>query len=185
MNKIEKESDWELIKCVKAGDEAACVEIMRRYERLLFYIPKRYGLDPVESADIVQQTFLAMLERIDSFHPESNLKGWFSVVCKRQCWERLKQFDNEDVHHEALTDSVLLMGHAAQENNHFATVEWLLDGLDLLDERCRNLILMLYFSENEVSYEDVAAEIGIKVGSVGPTRGRCLKKLKNGLQRVS
>lgn len=179
---MQQHSDWQLIEQMRDGSEAACNTIMQRYERLLFYISRRYGLGQEDSADIVQQTFLAMIERLHTFHADSNLKGWLSVVCKRRCWERLQQYDHEQVHDEPLTDSLLLMGRATTNPDRFATVEWLVDGLNAIGERCHALLQLLYFSPDEPSYDDVAAQLGMKVGSIGPTRGRCLRKLKDVLQ---
>jgi DNA-directed RNA polymerase specialized sigma24 family protein len=60
--------------------------------------------------------------------------------------------------------------------------EWLNHGLLMLNKRCRDLLLALYFETSDPSYSDIAARIGMPVGSVGPTRARCLERLKQILQ---
>jgi DNA-directed RNA polymerase specialized sigma24 family protein len=64
-------------------------------------------------------------------------------------------------------------------------VEWLEHGMGALNERCRRLLLALYFNPSEPSYADVAAALGIPVGSIGPSRARCLAQLKAILQSRS
>ena len=68
---------------------------------------------------------------------------------------------------------------AANSGASWERVEWLNQGLTLLDPRCRELLLRLYFSEDQPAYELVAAELGLRVGSIGPIRGRCLERLRS------
>jgi DNA-directed RNA polymerase specialized sigma24 family protein len=59
------------------------------------------------------------------------------------------------------------------------TVEWLHGGLAQLNERCRELLIALYFDEQQTAYTEVAHRLGVPVGSIGPTRARCLERLKH------
>ena len=63
-------------------------------------------------------------------------------------------------------------------------LEWLHQGLALMDDRCRDLLSSLYFDEAEPAYTEVAQKFGIPVGSIGPTRARCLQKLRTHLEAL-
>jgi DNA-directed RNA polymerase specialized sigma24 family protein len=56
--------------------------------------------------------------------------------------------------------------------------------LEALDQRCRSLLTMLFLDKNERSYEEIADELGMKIGSIGPTRARCFKRMEQVLSRL-
>ena len=79
---------------------------------------------------------------------------------------------------------VIIEGPGHVPLNQVELTQWLDQGLSKIDERCRNLLLALYFDPQEVSYINVAEKMGIPVSSIGPTRARCLEKLKQVLQKA-
>lgn len=180
-----KLTDWVLIEACRAGDEVAWETLIDRYQRWVYFVPRRYGLSEADAADIAQTTFITMLDSLKSFHKESNVKAWLGTVAKRKTWVHLKKQDREDVHQEEdLGDSLLLMGQAERPHNVLDTADWLYDALQRMDEKCRKLILALYFEPEKMQYGEIAEKFGMSVGSVGPTRARCLKKLKSFLEET-
>ncbi|MGH2524402.1 MAG: hypothetical protein ACRDH2_17990, partial [Anaerolineales bacterium] len=73
------------------------------------------------------------------------------------------------------------LGGSVDYTERWERLEWLNQGLNLLDERCRNLLLALYFDPEQPAYAQVAERLGMPVGSIGPTRARCLEKMKQNL----
>ena len=70
------------------------------------------------------------------------------------------------------------------DEQRIGDVEWVIQALDVVPERCRALLQALYFSEEEPSYADVAQRLGIPIGSIGPTRARCLSAMREALERL-
>jgi DNA-directed RNA polymerase specialized sigma24 family protein len=73
---------------------------------------------------------------------------------------------------------VLLGRHDADSIEHWELSDWLDAGLSQISERCRKLLLALYFQPEQSSYAELVEQMGMPLGSIGPTRARCLKRLK-------
>lgn len=177
-------SDWELLQGCQRGEQAAFGAVVDRYERLVYSITRRYGLVHDDAVDVAQQTFMQMVDQIDRFHEDSNLKGWFGTVARRNAWRVLNRYDHERVESpESVTEIGELMGlQHRDELDQMFVVEWLHHGLKAIDERCQQLLDALYFSAEAPSYDDIANRLNIAKGSIGPTRKRCLAKLRTQLE---
>lgn len=171
-------ADFELLAACRRGEAFAWEQLLDKYERLIFSIPLNFGLSRDDSADVTQLTFTYFLESLDSLRDDSNLKGWLTTVARRQTWRVVSQKRREqplayqDLELASREDSVPSLAEKGE------MVEWISHGLSLLDERCRELLILLYFGSEKVSYQQASALLSIPVGSIGPTRGRCLEKLR-------
>lgn len=173
-------TDQELIENCRRGRQDAWQQILNRYERLVFSIPLNYGLTRADAADVAQLTFTTLVEHLDRLRPDSNLGGWLATVARRHTLHHLRKHKREFLGQEedVATSHFLLNTPGNDATAYWERVNWLNQGLDLLDQRCRELLLLLYFSEEQPAYEDVAAQLGLRVGSIGPIRGRCLERLR-------
>lgn len=176
-------SDEELIAACRNGDAEAWPRMVRRYEALVFSVPLRYRLSQAEAEDVVQNTFIALLNNLPTLRADSNLGAWLCTVARRYTWRVLRQNAREflpepdsDLDWIQLAESLGASDAAAFD--YWEMAELLNRGLAQLPERCRELLIALYFDPDEPSYADIAARWGIPVGSVGPTRARCLERLK-------
>lgn len=164
---------WLLVRC-RAGDARAWSELIGEYERMVFSIPRRYGLNREDSDDIVQVVFTELLQSLDSLRDDERLAGWLATVARRQSWRVIERRKRE----LAVAD-VPESSHDSDPAETWTRVEWLYEGLLGLDERCRELLVTLYLSGEDPSYAEVARRLGRPVGSIGPTRGRCLERLRD------
>lgn len=180
MDKHQTLTDPQLIEQCRQGQSDAWQHIISRYERLLFSIPLNYGLTHADAADIAQLTFTTLVEHLDRLRPDSNLGGWLATVARRHTLHHLRKHKREFLgQDEDVADSHFLLNTPGSDATaYWERVNWLNQGLDLLDERCRDLLLRLYFSEEQPAYETVAEELGLRLGSIGPIRGRCLDRLR-------
>ena len=157
-----------------------------KYERLVFSIPLHYGLNSDEAADITQIVFTALLQSLDALHEDSNLGAWLCTVARRHTWRVLKRGQHEaldEVDDEFMRKGAALLGQPDRSDiQYWEMVNWLQQGLEKLGARCQELLRALYFDERQPSYTDVATQFGIPVGSIGPTRARCLAQLKKLLE---
>ena len=176
--------DMDLLQSCRQGDGAAWNQLLDKYERLVYSIALNHGLSVDDAADIVQLTFTFFLENLDSLRDDSNIGGWLATVARRHTWRILAKQNR--VHPEAVdSDVVETLLPSGQIENHlerWELAEWLNQGLNLLNQRCRNLLIALYLDPQEPSYADIAASMKMAEGSIGPTRARCLERLKQMLQ---
>lgn len=174
------ESDRQLIEACRRGDSGAWEELLDRYERLVFSIPLNYGLSREDAADIAQLTFTILIQSLDSLREDSRLGAWLATVARRHTWRLLDRNKRESAgKHEDLADSPKLLGASGPDAvEQWEMTEWLSQGLSELNEPCRNLLTALYFDPEQPSYAEVAERLNMPVGSIGPTRARCLKRLK-------
>jgi RNA polymerase sigma factor (sigma-70 family) len=175
------DTDGRLIERLRRRDERAWRTVVDRYARLVWSIPLEFGLTHDDAAEIAQTTFAELLNQLDAIRSEESIGAWLATVARRQTWRRATAARREvlvDEHPEA----------TAAEPEWSARIDdllWLDAALAELRPRCRALVTALYLSGREPSYEEVSAQLGIPVGSIGPTRKRCLAHLERILHRLS
>lgn len=146
----------------------------------MFSIPRKYGLSAEDAADITQLTFTILVQSMDTLPEDSSLGAWLTTVARRHTWRTLERARRQGTEKlrvpEENTPAAANVDTENQE--HWELTEWLDYGLMLIDERCRDLLSALYLDPEQPSYAEVAARMGMAIGSVGPTRIRCLKRLR-------
>ena len=150
-------------------------------------VPLSYGFDSAESEDIAQITFTILMQSLNNLRTVEYLGSWLYTVARRHTWRALKR--NQRTSPEALDDNIaeaqVLFGREGlTELDRRELVEWINQALNQLDQRGQLLLTALYFDPNEPDYVAIAKQLGIPLGSIGPMRGRYLKKLQRILQQV-
>jgi len=177
------EPDRELIQRCRRGSVGAWHQVLNRYERLVFSIPLRYGLSQDDAADIVQTTFTALVQNMDKLAEDSRLGAWLTTVARRNTWRLLernrREIPSEHLESRSIAESAVVLGRSdAHSIERWELTDWLDTGLSQLSERCRKLLTALYFRPEFSSYAEVAEHFSMPLGSIGPTRARCLKRFK-------
>lgn len=180
--------DGSLILACRRGDQAAWELLVRRYQRLIYAISLRAGLNEDASADVFQEVFATLIERLDTIEDPDRLAAWLVTTAKRTTWRAVRQARAArlseqalDSDHDEIPDAAPLPDHvlARLEQQHEVRT-----ALGHLDERCRRLLAMLFYgASGPVPYSTVAVELGIAEGSIGPVRARCLERLLRALGR--
>ena len=160
--------------------------MLNKYERLVYSIPLRYGLSRDDAADIAQNTFTILLESLNTLSEDSRLGAWLATVARRQSWRLLernrREMPSENLDSADLAARAVLFGKSGADSiEHWELTELLDTGLSQIGESCRQLLLALCFQPELSSYAEVAASLGMPIGSIGPTRARCLKRLREAL----
>lgn len=164
-------------KCRK-GDEKAWSDVVEQFQRLVYSIPKRMGLSDEEAGDVFQVTFTALFRYLDRIESAQTLPKWLSVTASREAI-RIKRMRSPSVDLGDLTlDEIVADEEDSAERNAVVAEqsESLWSGIEDLDRRCRELLTGLY--ANELSYTEISENVGIPIGAIGPTRARCLDKLR-------
>lgn len=193
MKKIHFESeDEQLILACRRGDNIAWEKLVARYQRLVYSIPRRAGLDDDTCADIFQRTFFLLLQHLDGIEQPDRLSAWLVTTAKRETirvHQRMNRvqvlalddgFGSDDsgqplLDPTPLPDEIMLQ----LEEQHLVRMV-----LGEMEERCRHLLTLLFYREEPPAYTEIAAAVGIPAGSIGPTRARCLQKLARLLHDV-
>jgi RNA polymerase sigma factor (sigma-70 family) len=140
-----------------------------------------------DAADIAQLTFTILVQNLDTLHDDSRLGSWLATVARRHSWRLLErnrernrdEIASEHLENSSLAESVALLGKRDTDSiEYWELTDWLDTALSKISERCRKLLLALYFQPERSSYTEVAARLDIPIGSIGPTRARCLQKLR-------
>lgn len=176
-------SDQALILHCRQGNAGAWDQLLNKYEDLVYSIPLRYGLSRDDAADIAQITFTILIQSLDGLSEDSRLGPWLVTVARRHTWRLLERNRRErtDEHLDGtdIARSAVLLGKSdADTIEHWELSEWLAAGLSKIGEHCRELLRALYFEPEQSSYAEVAERLGRPVGSIGPTRARCLSRLR-------
>lgn len=181
------EDDAALVARCLGGDGAAWGALVQRYQRLVYAIVRRVGLDEHGAADVFQTVFARLVQHLPRLAEPSRLQAWIVTTAKREALlqRRLGQRnlsmtradDSEDEASEwDVADESLIAEEALSDLQQLNLLRL---AFERLDERCRSLLLLLFRDEDEkLSYDEVARRQGTTVGSIGPTRSRCLDKLR-------
>ncbi len=177
-------TDHDLIRACRAGDGRAWERLLDKYERLVFSISLNYGLTTDDAADVTQITFTILLQNLDSVPDGIRLAPWLATVTRRHTWRLLARNRREAINPDEDLAGNETLGGVTDPRERWELSEWLNYGLSTLDERCRQLLLALYFDAEQPSYEQVAEQLKMPIGSIGPTRARCLEQMKQRLGSV-
>lgn len=176
-------TDAQLLVQCRRGEAAAWKELVGRYGNLVYSVCRSTGLSEVDASEVTQQTFCILQDSLDRLKPDSRLGPWLATVARRHSWRVLARQNRESPEApDELTERAEALSEEGSGTASWERLEWLHHGLSLLDERCRKLLTALYLGSDPASYEGVAQQLNIAMGSIGPTRARCLKKLRGFLE---
>ena len=176
-------SDRYLIRACRKGQVEAWQGLLDKYERIVFAIPRRYGLSVDDAADVTQLTFTILVESIGKLPEDSKLGGWLTTVARRHTWRLLERNRRQGVDKYATLDEGTQppAGGDTDTLENWELGEWLDQELSKISGLCRDLLFALYLDPGQPSYAEVAARLGMAIGSVGPTRMRCLERLRRAM----
>ncbi|MDT8304661.1 MAG: sigma-70 family RNA polymerase sigma factor [Anaerolineae bacterium] len=180
MARYREYSDAQLVAACRHDEAEAWDELIARYERLVYTIPLRYGLSPAEAEDVFQTTWMALLEKLATLNEPDRVSAWLVTTARRATWDRRRGAENERT--ESFNPAELPdgMSNATPEEivAEFQLQQRARQALAKLGERCRRLLYYLYQDHDDPTYADIAQIMGMTTGSIGPTRARCLEKLR-------
>jgi RNA polymerase sigma factor (sigma-70 family) len=175
-------SDERLVKECLAGNEEAWSLLIEKYKALIYSIPVKYRLPPHEAADVFQATCVELLRCLPELREPRALPKWLMQVAHHQCyrWKRQQQrvvsrdgdADLREPETPAIAETLV---QRTQEE------QILREAMATLSPQCRRLVELLFFETPARPYSEVAAELGLAVGSIGFTRQKCMDRLRKHL----
>jgi RNA polymerase sigma factor (sigma-70 family) len=165
----------------RAGDDAALDDLVRLLSPMLWQVVRASGLDATTAEDVVQTTWLTLVRSGESISEPRAVAGWLCTTARREAWRVAKQSTRQrPVEDETIARR--LPEEPAPENQVVLDDDnaRLWECLSRLSERCQKL-LRIVAAESRPDYTVIASTLQMPVGSIGPTRGRCLDKLRQEL----
>ena len=188
------DDDSTLVARCRRGEGAAWNTLVRKYQRLVYAVVMRVGFDEHGAADVFQTVFARLLEHLPRLQQPERLQAWIVTTAKREALRArhvglrtVSLTRDDDAEGAGLEDTLADDAPVAEEAlSDLQQLHRLRLGLERLDERCRELLTLLFADdEDRPGYDEVARRLGMSVGSIGPTRSRCLGKLRQMVEAVS
>lgn len=167
----------ELVRDARDGDESAWGTLVDRFEGLIWATTRAHRLSPAAAADVTQTTWLRLVENLDRIEDPERLGAWLATTARRECLRHIRLRGRElqvedDSFFEAPTEESLDARMIDRER-----YDALWRAFARLGDRCQSLLRLLS-APDPPSYEEIGAALAMPVGAIGPTRSRCLEKLR-------
>jgi RNA polymerase sigma factor (sigma-70 family) len=167
----------ELIGAAGAGDRAAWEAIVDRFAALVWATARAHRLSPADAADVVQTTWLRLVENLDRIKDPERLGAWLATTARRECLRHIRLHGREIAVGEDSVFDAPSEDRTEQRLISHDRKTALRRAFARISERCQALLRLLAAPES-LSYEEIAAALGMPIGSIGPTRARCLDQLR-------
>jgi RNA polymerase sigma factor (sigma-70 family) len=177
------EITW-LVRRAVEGDTRAWERLVAQYSRLIWSITGEFKLVESDAADVAQTTWLRLLEHIDRIEYPDRIGSWLAATARNECLRTLAARKRVVLGHENDDDLQNVAAHGAEVDERLLadeSAQVVRDALSHLPGRWQRLLEML-MADPPVPYTEISDQLGLPIGSIGPTRGRCLARLRVLLQ---
>jgi len=174
-----------LVRAAAAGDEAAWSALVDRFERLVWSVARDHGLSLVDSADVSQTTWLKLTEKLADLREPERVGAWLATTARYESLEVLRRearqvpVDAVRTFADRLDASEVEQGLLDEERD-----AELWRAFNSLSPPCK-VLLRAMLADPKPSYAEISVALGLPMGSIGPTRNRCLDRLRRHVARVS
>lgn len=164
-----------LLERARHGDAEAWDALVERYTALLWSVARSHRLTTADAADVVQTTWLRLLQHADRIHDPERLASWLGTTVRRECWrlrhkagrELPSEVEQVDADDRTPEDDVLAADRDARVRAAITSLP-----------RHYRVLLQALTAEPAPSYAEVAELLDLPIGSIGPMRGRALRLLR-------
>ena len=169
-----------LVERATKGEQTAWDQIVERFAPLVWSICRRFRLSDADAHDVGQNVWLRLVEYLPSLREAAALPGWLATTTRREClraqrgaWQRDRQLMEPEVDLPADDETTQVDRWLIAAERDLA----LREAFAQLERRCQQLLSLL-MQDPPIAYADISADLSIPVGSIGPSRARCLAKLR-------
>ena len=181
MTGIDEADDETLVTRCLAGESRAWTALVERYGPVVWGVARRAHLSPDDEADVFQNTWRVAVEELARIRNRAAFAGWIAQIARHQSMRirrgygiarRSMPYVARDDVDDRLPDESL---SEIEERHRVGSA------VDRIGRKCAELLRALYYEDPPPAYTAVAARLGMRIGSIGPTRARCLEKLEKEL----
>jgi RNA polymerase sigma factor (sigma-70 family) len=171
----------ELVTNARVGDPTAWRQLVDRYTPLMWAVTRSFRLDHATRADVVQSAWVALAEHLQGLREPEAIGGWLAMTVRRACLHELGRSGRVDLREDFAERDVVDPEPAPDERAAMTDRDARLwRAVRRLPERDQRLLELLTASQ-PMKYAEIALALGMPVGSIGPTRARCLERLREQL----
>ena len=170
-----------VLEAARAGDTRAWHELVRRHDGVVRATAASYRLTPADAADAAQNTWLRLVEHAGSIRDPEKLGGWLTTTTRRECLATIRRqraerpfaYPEIDVPSRELEPETAVLAAEVRRRVQL--------GISALPARPRALVIALYFRPHG-NYAQIARDMSMPIGSIGPTRLRAIRCLRRSLE---
>jgi RNA polymerase sigma factor (sigma-70 family) len=174
----------ELVAAAQQRDSGAFEELIHRYHRYVWAVVHSFRLSDADGHDAVQNTWLRLVENLDRIREPERLGGWLATTASRECLALMRRRSRElgDTEDQLSDRPDQLFPSPEQQAIDQLMATQLSEQMAALPARGRALLGDL--TRDAVPYAELARRTGMPIGSIGPTRGRYLRKLRDLMEQA-
>lgn len=178
-------SDGELLAAAGKGDQGSWDAVVARHGNRVWAVARAHRLSSADAEDVFQVTFLRLVTHLDTIRDPNRVGAWLKTTARYECLRVLRTANrtvasSDDVILDS-ADPLLPPIDAGLEADERQVA--LHGALERLSQPCRRLLRVL-MADPEPTYEEVGLALEMPIGSIGPTRARCLKRLRRELEGI-
>lgn len=168
--------DW------RSGNTRAMDDLVRLMSPVLWHVVRAYGLDRALAEDVVQTTWLTLVRTHATITDPRAISGWLTICARREAWRVGKAHRRADATEPESLEPLMPQAESAEQVAELGDRDGRLwRAVSVLDARCQRLLRIVAFEERP-DYAQIAKDLSMPIGSIGPTRKRCLGKLRGALR---
>lgn len=178
---MSEQDDAALISRCIAGEGSAWSELVERHGPIVWAVARRAGLGDADEADVFQNTWRIAVEELPRLREPAAFGGWIARIAQHQASRMRRGYG---IARRSLP-------HVAREDRDETRPEQPMDALEerhrvssaieRIGRKCADLLRVLYYEDPQPAYTEIAKRLDMRIGSIGPTRARCLEKLEKEL----
>ncbi len=189
MIEYRKLSDSELISMCLAHDADAWEALIRRYQRLIISIALNCGLNSEDALDVFQSVSVILLQKLQTLREQEKVGPWLSMIAKHESWHLKRKAGRLNLLEEQEWEQIAESTEAArpEPDQAYYKIErqhMIRRAEEQLSTQCRRLLALLFSETDSPSYVEIGRVLAIPISSIGPTRARCLTKMKGILAQL-
>jgi RNA polymerase sigma factor (sigma-70 family) len=169
----------QLIRRAAEGDRGAWERLVDKYARLIWAITRDFKLSESDASDVAQATWLRLLEHIDRIEYPDRVGSWIAATARNECLRSLAARKRVVLAHDEVTFDGVASSDAELDESLLAVerAEVVREAVSQLPRRWQHLMELL-MADPPASYAEISDQLDLPVGSIGPTRRRCLARLQ-------
>ncbi|WP_370326333.1 RNA polymerase sigma factor [Euzebya sp.] len=161
----------------RAGDRAQMGELVDLLTPILWHTARSQGVDERRAEDVLQTAWLRLVDHADRIEDPRRVLAWMLTTVKREAWRVRRAGGREDADLDRAPEPISTAPDPEAHSLLTERQQALWGHVGALSERCQQLLRVIAFAQKP-DYAGISEALGMPVGSIGPTRGRCLDKLR-------
>jgi RNA polymerase sigma factor (sigma-70 family) len=180
-------SPTELVDACVERRPGSWEEFLRRYANLIYSTILKVGLPDADQEDAFQSAILVIYADLGRLRSRESIASWIVGITYRQAINRIRARtraretpleEDEDMPGRSVIDPLAPGDLPDQSRVELERAQQIAEALERLPERCRRLLRILFYEDPAPDYGEISRREGLPVGSIGPTRARCLEKMR-------